>query len=227
MSDIRRIPVSGDGFKPYDVIVGQGLLTEAEKWVGPFLTNKRVVMVTDSHVGPLHADGILAQFKGPHEIYVAAEKLRDAGFTKWDTYAPFAVHGLDKAMGLKRSHVPWIVFFCGLAGFITAMGMVWFMDSFDYPVVVGGKPYFNPIYPFPVMYELTILLGTFGAFFGQFLLNGLPRLHHPVFNADIFARASDDGFFVLIEARDPKYSEAATRAQLAAFGGYNITVVSE
>ncbi|ESQ82714.1 hypothetical protein AEAC466_16375 [Asticcacaulis sp. AC466] len=73
---VKRIPVSGDGFKPYDVIVGQGLLTEAEKWVGPFLTNKRVVMVTDSHVGPLHADGILAQFEAAghktHKIVVPA-----------------------------------------------------------------------------------------------------------------------------------------------------------
>jgi hypothetical protein len=171
--------------------------------------------------------GILAQFKGPHEIFVAAEKLRDAGFTRWDTFAPYAVHGLDKAMGLPRSKMPWIILVCAVTGFFTAIGMVWFMDSFDYPVVVGGKRYFDLIYPFPVMYELTILLGTFGAFFGQFLMNGLPRLHHPVFNADVFVRASDDGFFVVIEARDPQYNETGTRAQLEALGGYNITVVSE
>jgi len=76
MSDIKRIPVSGEGFKAYEVIVGQGLLTETEKWVGPFLTNKRVVMVTDSNVGPLHADRILAQFEATghktHKIVVPA-----------------------------------------------------------------------------------------------------------------------------------------------------------
>jgi 3-dehydroquinate synthase len=76
MSDIRRIPVSGEGFKAYEVIVGQGLLNEAEKWVGPFLTNSRVVMVTDSNVGPLHADRILAQFEAAgrrtHKIVVPA-----------------------------------------------------------------------------------------------------------------------------------------------------------
>jgi 3-dehydroquinate synthase len=76
MSDIRRIPVSGEGFKAYEVIVGQGLLNEAEKWVAPFLTNSRVVMVTDSNVGPLHADRILAQFEATgrrtHKIVVPA-----------------------------------------------------------------------------------------------------------------------------------------------------------
>jgi len=171
--------------------------------------------------------GIMAEFKGPHDIYTAAEKLRDAGYRRWDTFTPFPVHGLDKAMGLGRSKVPYIVLLCGLTGFFGAIAMVWFMDSFDYPVVVGGKPYFSPIYPFPVMYECTILLATFGAFFGQFLLNLLPRYHHPVFNLEAFERASDDAFFVLIEARDAKYSEAKTRAELAALGGYNITVVNE
>jgi hypothetical protein len=171
--------------------------------------------------------GILAEFKTPHDIYHAAEKLRDTGYTKWDTFTPFPVHGLDKAMGLPRSKVPWVVLACALTGFFGAMVMVWFMDSFDYPVVVGGKPYFSPVYPFPVMYECTILLGTFGAFFGQFLLNLLPRFHHPVFNAEVFERSSDDAFFVVIEARDPKYSEAAVRAQLEALGGFNITLVNE
>ena len=76
MSNIRRIPVSGEGFKAYEVIVGQGLLNAAEKWVGPFLTNSRVVMVTDTNVGPLHADRILAQFEAAgrrtHKIVVPA-----------------------------------------------------------------------------------------------------------------------------------------------------------
>ena len=152
---------------------------------------------------------------------------RDAGYRRWDTFTPFPVHGLDKAMGLRRSLVPYIVLLCGLAGFFGAIAMVWFMDSFDYPVVVGGKPYFSPVYPFPVMYECTILLATFGAFFGQFFLNGLPRLHHPVFNVEAFERVSDDAFFVVIEARDALYDEAKVRAQLAALGGYNITVVNE
>jgi len=73
---IKHIPVSGEGFKAYEVIVGQGLLLDVEKWVGPFLTNRRVVMVTDSNVGPLHADGILAQFEAAghktHKIVVPA-----------------------------------------------------------------------------------------------------------------------------------------------------------
>lgn len=171
--------------------------------------------------------GILAEFKTPHDIYAAAVKLRAAGYTRWDTFTPFPVHGLDKAMGLPRSKVPFIVLACGLAGFFGAAGMVWFMDAYNYPLVVGGKPYWSPVYPFPVMYECVILLATFGAFFGQFLLNLLPRYHHPVFNAEAFAGASDDAFLVVIEARDPRYNEAGTREQLEALGGFNITLVNE
>ncbi len=76
MSDIRRIPVSGEGFKPYDVIVGPGLLSNAVEWVEPFLKNKRVVLVTDTHVGPLHAEALLRQFEAAghqtHRIDVPA-----------------------------------------------------------------------------------------------------------------------------------------------------------
>ena len=63
MSDaIRRIPVSGAGFRPYEVVVGQGLLKDAHAWCAPFLVNRRVVVVSDSHVAPLHADRLLATF---------------------------------------------------------------------------------------------------------------------------------------------------------------------
>ena len=76
MTEIRRIAVDGQGFKPYEVVVGQGLLSEAEKWIGPFLTNKRAVLVTDSHVDPLHADALLKQFEAAghatHKIVIPA-----------------------------------------------------------------------------------------------------------------------------------------------------------
>jgi len=89
------------------------------------------------------------------------------------------------------------------------------MNKFDYPLVVGGKPLFTPLYAFPVSYELTILLSAFGTLFGMFFLNRLPKLHNPLFRNARFKKATDDRFFIAIEATDPKFSLEATRAFLA------------
>jgi hypothetical protein len=105
--------------------------------------------------------------------------------------------------------------------------ITWYMNQHDYPLVVGGKPYWSIIYPFPVFYELTILFSAFGAFFGQFLLNMLPQHYHPAFNSEQFERATDNAFFVLIEARDPLYDEQRTRALLEQVGAFNITLVNK
>ena len=112
--------------------------------------------------------GIAATFNSAAAITAAAEKVRDAGFRRWDCYTPFPVHGLQHAQGLRRSHVSKIVFLCGLTGFLTGTFIAWYMGAVDYRLIVGGKPYFSPIFPFPVMYELTILFSAFGAFFGMF-----------------------------------------------------------
>lgn len=174
--------------------------------------------------------GIIAEFKSPHDIYEAAGKLRAAGYdcsSKWDAYVPFPVHGLEKQMGVGRSHVPWLVLLGGLTGFTTGVLVTWYMNGHDYPLVVGGKPYWSMIFPFPVFYELTILFSAFGAFFGQFLTNGLPRHHHPVFNSEQMARATDDAFFIVIETAHPLYNEERTRQQLQAAGGFNINLVNK
>jgi hypothetical protein len=158
--------------------------------------------------------GILAEFETAAGIMDAAIQCRDAGFTKWDVYTPFPIHGMDDAMGLKKSQVGWFTFAGGVTGFTTGMTMIWFMNKFDYGLVVGGKPLFTPLFAFPVSYELTILLGSFGTLFGMLLLNRLPRLHNPLLGNARFKRASDDRFFICIESEDPKFSEEATRAFL-------------
>jgi len=174
--------------------------------------------------------GMMAEFKSSQHIYEATGKIRDAGYGssgKWDTYTPFPVHGLDRQMGLTRSHVPWIVLLGGITGFSTGMFITWYMNGFDYPLVVGGKPYWSMIYPFPVFYECTILFSAFGAFFGQFLTNMLPQHYHPVFNNEAFKRHSDDAFFIVIEAKHPLYDEKKTRTLLEQVGAYNITLVNK
>ena len=171
--------------------------------------------------------GIIAEFETAADILHAAEKVRDAGFRRWDVYTPFPVHGMDRAMGMKNSQVGWFAFIGGVTGYTLGMLMIWWMNAYNYPIVVGGKPMFSPFSAFPPSYELTILLGSFGALFGMLFLNRLPRLYHPLLKNRRFALATHDRFFVVIETSDPKYSEAETRRLLEGLGSKHIEVVEE
>ena len=166
--------------------------------------------------------GILAEFDSPAAILSAAEKVRDAGYRNWDCITPLPVHGLDKAMGLKRSIVPRISLAGGITGFFTGMTMIWYTDAYDYAISVGGKPFFSPMFAFPVSYELTILFTAFATIIGMFLVNGLPMHYHPVLKYDQIKRGMDDTFFIVIEARDQRFNLANTKALLAKAGGKDI-----
>lgn len=173
--------------------------------------------------------GFLAEFRNASALYKAAEKVRDAGFKKWDCYSPYPIHGLDGAMGLKRSVLPWFVFFGGITGTITAFALAYSTQVILYPTVVQAKPaniFTIPAF-FPVMFELTILFSGFTVLFGLLGLMQLPRLNHPLFASKQFHRATDDGFFLAIEARDPNFSPATTRELLSLIGGQNIELVEE
>lgn len=166
--------------------------------------------------------GLIATFDSTPDLYHAAEKVRDAGYKNWDCITPFPVHGLDKAMGLKRSIVPRISLAGGITGFCTGMSMIAFMNWYDYPLTVGGKPFFSPMFAFPVSYELTILFTAFATIIGMFIVNGLPMHYHPVLKYDNIRRGMDDTFFIVIEARDPRFNLANTRALLEQAGGKEI-----
>ncbi len=171
--------------------------------------------------------GLIAEFRTAADILHAAEKVRDAGYQKWDVFTPFPVHGMDRAMGLKNSKVGWFAFLGGVAGYTTGMLMIWFMNALDYPLVVGGKPMFSPFYAFPPSYELTILFGAFGSLFGMLFLNRLPRLYHPLLKNRRFALVTHDRFFLVIECADPKYSEAEARKLLEEAGSRHIEMVED
>jgi len=173
--------------------------------------------------------GYLAEFKSASALYKAAEKVRDAGFKQWDCYSPYPIHGLDGAMGIKRSILPWLVFCGGITGTATAFTLAYSTQVVIFPTVVQGKPaniFTIPAF-FPIMFELTILFSGFTVLFGLLSLIRLPRLNHPLFASDQFRRATDDGFFIAIEARDGNFSTAGTRDMLAEIGGANIELVVE
>lgn len=174
---------------------------------------------------PVH--GIAAEFQSARDLYHAAEKIRDAGFRKWDVFSPFPIHGMDEAMGMKRSMLGVFVFVGGLTGFLTAVTLEFGTSSFLYPLIVMGKPtnlFTVPAF-FPIMFELTILLSAFTAVFGMLIMNGLPRLNHELFNWDRFKKVTEDKFFAAIESSDPKFDPAAVKDLLESLGATNITTI--
>jgi hypothetical protein len=171
--------------------------------------------------------GLVAAFDTTPDLYHACEQVRDAGYSRWDAITSFPVHGLDAAMGIRRSKVPRFSLAGGITGFITGMSFIAWLGLEEYPLIVGGKPYFSPMFAFPVSYELTILFTAFATIAGMFILNKLPMHYHPMLKAPQFVRASDDRFYIVIEANDPKFNPAQTRALLAQAGGKDITEIEE
>ncbi len=171
--------------------------------------------------------GLAATFDTTPALHHACEQVRDAGYQQWDAITPFPIHGLDAAMGIRRSRVPRFSLVGGITGFTAGMTFIWWANSFEYPLAVGGKPYFSPMFAFPVSYELTILFTAFATIIGMFLVNRLPMHYHPVQKTAQFARALDDRFLIVIEATDPKFDAAATRAFLGKIGGRDIAELED
>ena len=165
---------------------------------------------------------LIAEFENPGAIMSAAEKVRDAGFKNWDVITPFPVHGMDQAMGLSRSKIPIVAFCGGVTGFSLGMLMVWYMNKVDYPLIVGGMPFFSPVFPFPVAYELTILFAAIGSILSMFIFNNLPMHHHPTLNYEQIEKASNNRYFIVIESSDPRFEEKKTSDLLKDIGGSNI-----
>lgn len=171
--------------------------------------------------------GVLAEFDSPHAVYHACELTRDAGFRRFDSYTPFPVHGLDKAMGLGPSYLPWFVLIAGSTGAVLAMlTMIW-MSAYDYPLNIGGKPTFSIAAFIPITFEVTVLFSGLTSVFGMFILNKLPTFYDPLFNIAKFAKVTDDSFFLMIEARDKKYDQRHVVEFLESAGAKSITIVED
>lgn len=169
--------------------------------------------------------GALAEFSTPAELYHACEGVRDAGYTRWDAHAPFPVHGLERAMGLRASRLPWVALIMALGGAATGMGLQGWVSTIAYPLVISGKPFFSWPAFVPVTFELGVLGGALGAVFGMFAMNQLPTLHHPLFASKRFERASDDGFFISIESWDPQFDPDRTADLLRRLGAREVELV--
>ncbi len=171
--------------------------------------------------------GALAEFPDSAALLHAAEKVKREGYRDFDCHSPFPIHGMDEAMGLKRSPLGWIVGIMALTGAGLAMAFQGWASAIDYPLIIAGKPYFSYQAYVPITFGLAVLLGAFSAFFGMLALNRLPQPWHPVFFSDRFAKLTNDGFFVSIESKDKKFDVEQTVAFLTAIGGKNIELLQE
>jgi mono/diheme cytochrome c family protein len=166
--------------------------------------------------------GILAEFDSPESLKAAARRLRDEGFTRWDSHSPFPLHGIDRAMGVRTTRLPWIVLAGGIVGVSGALLMQWWMNAINYPMVISGKPYFSLPANVPIMFELLVLVSAFAAFGGALVLNLLPQFGHWTLSSRKFARVTTDGFFISVDAADPKFDPAAIHTLLNSLGATNV-----
>ncbi|MGN6106833.1 MAG: quinol:electron acceptor oxidoreductase subunit ActD [Kofleriaceae bacterium] len=154
--------------------------------------------------------GVLAEYDTPGELVEAARKVRDAGYTEFDCFSPFPVHGIDEAMGIKRTILPMIVFGGGCTGLLGGVFLQWWMNAYNWPWNISGKPAWSIPANVPIAFELTILLSVFATFFGMWILNKLPQVWHPFFRSERFGRVTDDAFLLGIEARDQRFELEGT-----------------
>ncbi len=168
------------------------------------------------------ADWLLAELPSPEALLDAAEACRDAGYTRFDAHSPFPVHGMERAMGLRASRVPWFVLVLGLGGAAAGMGLQWWVSAVAYPLVISGKPFFSWPAFVPIMFETGVLGGALGAVGGLLFEAGLPRHHHPLFHSTAFEGFSDDRFFLSLSAADPRFDDRVARRLLADAGALRV-----
>jgi hypothetical protein len=160
--------------------------------------------------------GVMAEFLTPREILEATRCAWQAGYREMDAYTPYSVEGLAAALGMKRSRIPSVVFCGGLVGACVGFFMQYYAMKVDYPINSGGRPYNSWPAFVPITFEVLVLVAALAALLGMLFLNGLPRPHHPVFDVPGFAHASQDRFFLCIEATDPKFDRQETARFLLA-----------
>lgn len=152
--------------------------------------------------------GAVAEFDSGEALIEAARAAREEGYRDLDGYSPIPVHGFTDVIGFEDNKLGWAVLGAGLSGACLGLGLQWWVSEFAYKHNVGGKPFFSWPMFIPVTFECTILLSALTAAGAMIAFNGLPKPHHPLFNAEMMQRASSDRFILCVEATDPNFEEA-------------------
>lgn len=169
--------------------------------------------------------GVLGEFSDADHLLDAAHKVREAGYVRTDAYAPMPVHGLAEALGAKQTKLPYLVLLGGILGGLAGYGLCYYCSVIAYPMNIGGRPVHTWPAFIPVTFETTILGAAIAAVLGMLALNGLPTPYHPLFNVPEFSLASQNRFFICIEAKDKKFDEVTASEFLRSIGATNVTPV--
>lgn len=167
----------------------------------------------------------VVEFDDVDALLDGARTMRNSGYTRWDCHTPFVVHGLDGAMGIRQTKLPWVVFFAGAFGCAAGIGLQWWTNAVDYPFMISGKPFFSLPANIPVAFETTILFAAISALVGMLAFNNLPQLFHPLHSSRLVRRATDDRFCISVEASDPEFDVIRTRELLESLGGLEVEEV--
>lgn len=166
-------------------------------------------------------DYVLAEFQDEAALCAAARRLRQLGHTELDAHSPVPIHGVDEALGLKKSVIPKLALAGGLLGGLGGYAMQAWMNGVDYALNVANRPPHSPPANIPITFETTVLIAVFSIVLGLFALCGFPRPHHPVMDLEAFRSASIDRLWLsarVDETRAASVAEELTRLGAAQVG---------
>ena len=169
--------------------------------------------------------GFLAEFSDPGALQDAVIDLRKRGYSRLDTFSPFPIHGMDRAMGLPVSKLAFLVVPGALIGLFGGWLLQYWTSEVDYPINISNKPLFAIESSVPIMFELMILFAALTAVGSMLALNGLPKPYNPLFNSERFGRATDDGFFLHVGKSDPTFGRASTAGDLFGLGALHVEYI--
>lgn len=167
--------------------------------------------------------GITALFNNPDAIINAARKVVSEGYQKFDVNTPYPIHGMDPAMGMKGSKLGFVTLFFGFSGTAFILLFMYWTMSVDYPMVIGGKPFFGLPAFIPITFEFTVLLAALSTVFGLIMafLN-LPFNAHPLHDTDYMKKVSTDRYGLVILAEDQKFDEKEVTELFGSLGAEQI-----
>lgn len=167
----------------------------------------------------------MGNFKDPNLVMSAANKVRESGYKDFDFFTPYPIHGLDKAMGVKRTILPYISFAGAMFGLSNAVFLIYWTGAVDYKLNIGGKPFFAVQFSVPVMFELTVLLTALFTFVGLFALCGLPKWYSNFQHDAGFRAAVDDTIVLSIYSSDQRFSLDTTTAFMKEIGAADVRLI--
>jgi len=174
-------------------------------------------------MGKKYVSGVIGIWSDDERILAAATKMREAGYKQFDAITPFPVHGMEEAVGIKRSWIGWVTFVAGCTGASVGLGFQYWVAAVSWPLNIGGKPFFSAPAFIPIMFELTVLFAALSSVATMFIVNGLPKVNPPIIHPDLTSHK----FGLWVPETEPGYSVEKVEAFLKQLGAEETRRVAE